>query len=236
MRLCADIGNSALKLGIFDSNGMVDYIRVSKNEIENIPPFLDNYTLEKVLISSVRRDISFFTDLFEDSVKLEVLSYTTPSSMQLEYDTPETLGVDRIAAALGAKSLFENENCIIIDIGTCMTLDFLSDKGLFQGGNISPGMRMRLLAMHEMTSKLPLVPDQYHAELLGKNTDMALQNGAFYGILFEIKGFIEEITKKYANVKVILTGGAANDFVELIGSEIFVHPFLILEGLNYIYD
>ncbi len=234
MNLCVDIGNSKVKMAVYKGPQMVDYIKVMNNEFDQLAPFLGHYSIKSAVLSTVRKDNTAIMETIAHIESIEFITHESTLPIKLNYETPHTLGIDRITAALGAKSMFDNENCIIIDIGTCITLDFLSGKNIFEGGNISPGMRMRLRAMHEMTSKLPHVEDAYNEELLGKSTKMALQNGAFYGIYFEILGFIQEIEQKHPHVKVILTGGGALEFVELLGSKIFVHPFLILDGLNYL--
>jgi type III pantothenate kinase len=163
-----------------------------------------------------------------------ILDHHTKIPVKNKYDTPETLGKDRIAAVSAAYKLFTKNNHLVIDIGTCMTLDFVTKAGNYLGGNISPGVNLRLRAMHEFTSSLPLVKFDKTKKLLGKSTNEAIKNGAVYGITTEIESYIRRLEIKYDNINVILTGGDATFFGELIDYQIFVDPNLVLKGLNEI--
>ena len=148
------------------------------------------------------------------------------------YNTPKTLGLDRLAAVVGASIQYPGKNILVIDIGTCMTFDFIDSKRNYHGGNISPGVELRLKAMHHFTSSLPLVIRKNNMNILGKSTKEALQNGAFQGLKFEIEGFIKNLTNRTKSLTVILTGGDAVNFGETLESKIFVDPNLVLKGLN----
>lgn len=115
-----------------------------------------------------------------------------------------------------------------------MTLDFLREDGCFLGGNIAPGMSMRLKAMHHYTARLPWVKPNNDNQLLGQSTEKAMQNGAFYGMLFEIEGFIISLRKKYNQIRVILTGGDAHYFADSLERSTIIDPFLNLKGLHLI--
>ncbi len=148
------------------------------------------------------------------------------------YKTPKTLGMDRLAGVMGAQAMYPGKNVLVMDLGTCIKYDFIDAKGCYHGGNIAPGLSMRLSSMHEMTGKLPLVAAKFNKEVLGKSTTEAMQNGAVWGIKLEIEGFIKTLTEKWGDITIILSGGDSNYFGEIIESKIFVCPDLILIGLN----
>ena len=146
----------------------------------------------------------------------------------------ETLGVDRIAAVCGAFALFPEKNCLVIDAGSCITYDVLDQKGNYCGGSISPGLEMRLKAMHTFTARLPLVKVNQQVNLIGNSTESCLQSGALYGVLAEIEGIVEKYNQNYAELRVIMCGGDASLFENQLKPTIFVAPDLVLKGLNRI--
>ena len=167
-------------------------------------------------------------------IPLTILDHTTNIPIVNLYKTPKTLGNDRLASVIGAQHLYPNKNIAVIDLGTCIKFDFIDKKRRYIGGNISPGVRMRIQAMHDYTSQLPIVDLKYNNSILGNSTESALQNGAVRGTIFEIESFIRRIKKKYGKLFVVFTGGDADFFASYINYEIFVNQNLILEGLNKI--
>ena len=146
------------------------------------------------------------------------------------------MGRDRIAGVAGAQVLFPNRSCLVIDIGTCVTFDVIDAKGMYLGGNISPGVELRLKAMSTFTARLPLVKRGKLGKLIGNSTTSALQLGATSGTLHEIQNFINEARALYKGLNVILTGGDAHFFAEQLKTKIFVNPNLVLIGLNKILE
>jgi len=234
--LCIDIGNTRVKFGVFLDDAIIEVQRTGLREIsDQLKVFSQKYPISRMIVSSTR--LSIPDEIREYGQKMALyleLSHETALPVKLDYDTPETLGRDRIAGAVGAFALYPGQGVIIVDAGTCITYDFLDHNGVFRGGNIAPGMNMRLRAMHEFTEKLPLAPFQMQNEILGKSTVGALQNGAIQGTKFEIESFIRRMQLKFGDLKVIFTGGDANNFVDFFNSKIFVVQNLILIGLNKI--
>ncbi len=234
--LCIDIGNTRVKLGVFLGDALIEVERTSLSGLGDVlKVFTQKYPIGRMIVASTKLGIPAEIREFGQKMTLYLeLSHETSLPVELDYDTPETLGRDRIAAAVGALALYPGQGVIIVDAGTCITYDFLDQNGVFRGGNISPGMQMRLKAMHEFTDKLPLAPFQIQNEILGKSTIMALQNGAIRGTKFEIESFIRHMQQKFGDLTVIFTGGDANNFVDFFNSKIFVVQNLILIGLNKI--
>lgn len=151
-----------------------------------------------------------------------------------EYATPETLGADRIAAVAGASKLFPGENVLAIDLGTCITYDFITMQNIYKGGAISPGINMRFKAMKHFTARLPKlpVPDNL-PDITGDSTRSCMESGVLNGVSFEIEGMVAAY-KKFGEIKIILTGGDAFIFEKKFKEYIFAAPDLVLIGLNVI--
>lgn len=235
MLLAIDIGNTSTKYGIFDRKGTLLHRDVLVGK-KNIPEKIINQFSVKSTIYSATGNIS---DVMMAQIKgfdhhLE-LTHETPVPIQSKYTTPKTLGRDRLAAVCGAHWLFAHQNVLIIDAGTCMTYEILSEDGVYLGGNIAPGLQMRLQAMHEFTAKLPIVSVSLPKEMIGKTTETALQNGAIRGSLLEIIEFRRRIQRKMGKTRTILTGGDANFLAKNLKFSTFVERDLVLTGLYSIY-
>ena len=151
----------------------------------------------------------------------------------IDYATPHTLGVDRLALAAGGLSI-HSDDLLIIDIGTCITYDLVENGKVYKGGAISPGAKLRAKSMHNFTHKLPLVEAMTACDLVGNSTEKSIMSGLVFGIVFEIEGFITKIRDDFPEIKVILSGGDAEFFETKINQSIFVVPNLALLGLNKI--
>jgi type III pantothenate kinase len=233
--LAIDIGNSRAKYAVFDADKLLTDGVWPDLEIEKLKTLVQLQKVEKAIISSTRELTSELVEEIKSILPSLFLNHLTPLPVNIAYKTPETLGKDRVAALVGARFQFPNQNCLVIDAGTCITLDLLTANGTFAGGNISPGIEMRLNAMHDLTAKLPLVKRNYDAlpleNWLGDSTENALLNGAEWGAIFELRSFIKQTRQKYSLLKVIVTGGDADFFGKTLKTKIFVRPRLVLTGL-----
>ena len=164
------------------------------------------------------------------------LNHLTELPIENLYETPETLGKDRIAAAVGANELFPDQNILVIDAGTAITYDLVSEKNQFVGGNISPGLQMRYKALNQFTGKLPLVSYSDDVQPIGKNTTDAIRAGVQNGILYEIGRTIELFNTNYQNLQIVMTGGDSIFFDKKLNYSIFVHFNITLIGLNRILE
>jgi len=234
LNLIIDIGNSRAKVGIFDKQSIVAKETFEYLTIDDIINISEKYPIKNAIISASGLVESNLISYLNDHFNFIDLNYNTPLPIIIEYQTPETLGKDRIASAVAAWTIFPKQTSLVIDMGTCMTTNLIDKKGNFLGGNISPGIQMRIKAMYHFTAKLPLAPLNIPEHELGKNTIEALQNGAIKGTFYEIKAFITEINQKYQINNVILTGGDADLFAKLVNFEIFAVPNLVMMGLNEI--
>ncbi len=236
MYLCIDVGNSRTKATVYDRSGLaLDSIVFSGNSTDPIHDLLQQHPSEHVIVSTTGiRNWDLPT--LQCKGKNIALSSQTPLPIKIVYSTPDTLGQDRIAGACGASALLPGKNCLIVSAGTCMTMDLLTKKGIFLGGNISPGMDMRLQAMHNYTAKLPLVEKSWPRLPFGDTTEHALQNGALLGMVMEIEGMLKRAKDALGDVFVVMTGGNAAFLADRLESQIFVAPELVTQGLFQILE
>ncbi|MDR0295712.1 MAG: type III pantothenate kinase [Prevotellaceae bacterium] len=233
MNLLIDIGNSGAKVAIADKGRFLTMKHYNKLTFEALLPFLEQYCPEAAICSSVadENDQSAICKMLGKYVKKIIpFNHTTPVPIKNCYATPETLGIDRLAAAVGANHLFPATDCLIFDCGTALTIDILSRNGEFLGGNISPGMQTRFKALNTFTAKLPLEDIAENVPLMGTTTTTAIQAGVFHGLSYEIETYIN----KNPHCTIIFSGGDALFFVRNIKKSIFVVCNLVLIGLNQV--
>ncbi len=235
VNLCIDIGNSFYKVAVFESK-IRTFERFEKFLIRDLKAIHAEWAFERVILSSTRKDNKILLNHLEKNYDFIHLSHKTKLPFTNLYETPKTLGRDRIAGIAGAQKMFPKTNCLVIDAGTCITYDFINRQGKYLGGNIAPGARMRLRAMDEFTDKLPLASYKFNKDILGKTTNHALENGAMWGTICEMEAFMERIDLKYKDLNVILTGGDASLFAQKLKRKIFVSPELVMIGLNEILE
>ena len=227
-----DIGNSRIKTAVFEDGALI-----AENSFEDFDLFRsysDKINFQHAIISSVTYPEAQLNQML--SFPFLFLDTKTRIPIKNKYQTPETLGVDRKAAVVGARAVEAVGNLLAIDLGSCITYDFLDDQDCYWGGAISPGLQMRFRAMHQQTARLPLVDlnKESFPDLIGGSTVSSLRGGVYFGILHELTGFIEQYQAEYKGLNVIICGGDSNFFESLTKDHIFVIPNLILYGLNRI--
>jgi len=235
MNLVVDIGNNFFKLGIFENSNLV-FSFFDKNdkidlEIERI--IRNNSKITSALISNVS-SVKINDILNKLNIKIYELDSTFIFPFKLNYKTPESLGNDRLALAAAATILFPNSNNLVIDAGTCITIDFIDNNNHFIGGSISPGVKMRYDSLNHYTANLPLLKNENNFNYPGDSTNASIHAGIIGGVSNEINGFIQQINSRNDKVNVILTGGDAKILSKTLKITIFANQNFILEGLNSI--
>lgn len=235
MNLIIDIGNTLAKLVAFDHDEPVEEIKTSNETLEHLPEFLKKYPFKQGIIGSVF-GITAEAERQLKKIKFPLLYLNagTPIPIRNDYHTPETLGSDRLAAAVGAYTLFPERDILIIDAGTCLTYEFINREGHYQGGCISPGLQMRLKALRAFTAKLPLIDSEGDVPELGYDTETSIRTGVIQGMKFEIEGHIKHFQEKYPRLLVFLTGGDNFNFDSKIKNLIFADKYIVPRGLNRI--
>lgn len=232
MKLVLDIGNTRVKASLFDNDIIVDYYHGSI-DIASLEEFIKDRNVSGGMWSSVK-PLSLSFESWLISKGLMQLTWQTPIPLRNLYSTPKTLGMDRIAAAVGAWSLKPGNDILIVDAGTAITYDFVSSKGEYFGGNISPGKDLRFKSLHEHTGALPLVSMNGEIPLIGNSTDTAIRSGVINGIKNEVSGFVASMREIYPLLLVFLTGGDVELLVKTEKIGTFVSENLVIQGLNSI--
>lgn len=228
---CIDSGNTLVKVVVYDSDQQeLATCKQPDIWVRDITALRKQYDFDHVIMSSTRHVRKPLLEHLTKHYQFILLTHETAIPITNTYDTPETLGRDRLAASVGAWSRQPKATHLIIDAGTCITYDVVH-AGKYLGGNISPGIHMRLQAMHHFTDKLPEPSMQDTGRHLGSSTEEALQNGALLGTICEIESFIQRTQAIYRELQVSFTGGDATYLADRIECDIFVAPNLVLEGL-----
>lgn len=235
MELVIDIGNSCAKIAVFDKNKIIDVYYDSNKNLDKLDIICNKYPISRGIVSSVVK----INDIIEKQIvnlpfNVIRLSHSTTIPITNDYKSPKTLGMDRIAAVIGAEEIEPRRELLVIDAGTCITYDFIDSKGHYKGGNISPGIEMRFRALNSYTDCLPYIDKEGKTLLIGEDTESAIRSGVILGVEQEIAGYISLMRNKYPELLVFLTGGNEFSFDTNLKSIIFVDKFLVLKGLNRI--
>lgn len=231
MNLAIDVGNTKTKIGLFKE----DRLESTKtfDSFSDLNQFLVEINVNESIISSVNTSY--------DKIIKELPSLQRPILFNNETSLPfinqyksTTIGLDRLGAVAGAQILYPTHNILVIDLGTCITYEFLEQGKTYHGGAISPGMNMRFKSMHNFTARLPLVEAETMDDWISNSTEGAMLSGVVHGIQAEIDAYIQEVESKFAPLTVIITGGDAKFFESKIKATIFAIPELVLMGLNAI--
>lgn len=238
MNLAIDIGNTLSKAAVIDGGQVID---IYKTETLT-PAYLErvlknNRAIDRGILISTRGEEGEIIDMLKQRLKQLILfDHETPIPIKNDYGTPQTLGRDRLAAAVGAAALRPGEPILIVDFGTAITIDFIDERGVFKGGNISPGAQLRFQALNRYTRKLPLRQLAEKTEFLATSSHSAIESGVVNGIVYEIEGYIRELSQTIEKFHIIFTGGDGNFFAKRLNYPIFASQDLVLYGLNKILE
>ncbi|RMA66474.1 type III pantothenate kinase [Ulvibacter antarcticus] len=238
MNLIIDVGNTLLKLAVFEADELQHKKTCIKSDFLEILDTIteNNKEIKNCIVSSVGAFTKHQLSQLEEKYPVSVLTHETKVPFKNLYATPSTLGVDRIALVSAAAAQYSGKNVLIIDAGSCITFDFLSSESDYLGGAISPGVTMRYSALHKNTAKLPLLDPILPKSLIGNTTNTSIHSGVVNGVLNEIDGTIAAYRNNYEDLTVILTGGDAHFLRDSLKSDIFANSNFLLEGLNYILE
>lgn len=239
MNLVVDIGNTRAKAAVFVGDEIQKTWIFEKKSLEHSLMGLRNQfpQIERALVSSVAEDARQLVGKSLEGIPVIELAATTPLNFDSRYDDLTRLGADRKALVAAAVTKFSGKAVLVIDMGSCVTYDLVDSNKMHHGGGISAGWSMRLKAMHEQTTRLPLL-NTTEAEgvnddsIMGTSTEAAMHRATFNGLVDEIDGAIDRYRQEYPDLTVILTGGDAAVFSVRLKNGIFAHSNFLLEGLN----
>lgn len=239
--LTIDHGNTRAKACVFSGTMLEESVTIDELTVEALIPLLEKYNPEGAIYGSVAHIDPKFVESLRHIVEGELLTFTprTPVPVKIEYGTPDTLGVDRIAAAVAAAELYPDECVLVVDAGSAVTYDLI-DHSTFKGGNISPGITMRFAALHEFTGSLPLESPKEPATLplFGHDTSSAIRCGVVKGYAAEVTGITLQSMRTESVTRVLLTGGDTDIITRLYDIHNIKYTtdrHLVARGLNRIY-
>lgn len=238
MNLIIDQGNSLIKTAVFDHGRLLHkYSFTAKEFSAELATTLRQFPeLNACLLASVGSFSPNIVDRLERDYTLLLLDSKTPVPFENKYLTPDSLGVDRIGLAAAATKFYPGKAVLVIDSGTCITYDLVTEHGAYIGGVIAPGIRMRYRALNNYTSRLPLLQPEAHPALIGDSTAASMHSGVIRGVCLEADGYITSLRNNYPGLVVVLTGGDAHFLRYNLKSDIFAHSNFLLEGLNHILE
>jgi type III pantothenate kinase len=232
VNLVLDVGNSLLKIALFEKSELIQKFKFSGNYKRNIEDIISKYKVTHSIISNVGRIDDSTINILKESTSLLLVSNQLKIPFKNLYKSKNTLGQDRLALVSAAAFNFPNENVLIVDVGSCITYDFKNNNNEYLGGGISPGISMRFKSLNTFTSNLPLIDFDNIHKLIGNNTKNSINSGVINGTISEINGIIQQYCEEFKNIRIILTGGDSNFLLKRIKNSIFADQNFLLVGLN----
>jgi type III pantothenate kinase len=230
--LVVDVGNTRMKLALFQGGRPVRCAAVPHQDREAVEGLLAGTRPMRIAWGSVGKKQEAFRAWLEGLAPVTEILPGGPSPVASRYQAPHSLGVDRMANAVGAALLFPHRAVLAIDLGSCITMDLVDPLAVHQGGSISPGLAMRARAMHTYSAALPEAVPSEDPPVLGLDTAGSLAAGIHHGIVAELRQAMAFHRQQWPDLAVVLTGGDALRFVKALKSGIFAHPLLTLLGLH----
>jgi len=229
-----DAGNTAIKIGVFKNGELIEIHRFADENMAKISELYERFNFPPSILSSVLNsaDTNTLMQQFEKCLLVDA-SMTFP--IHLNYNTPETLGIDRICNAIACATAKPNHSVVCIDIGTCIKFDFVDKSNTYQGGSISPGIALRFKSLNDYTANLPLLKEISKINIVGKSTVESILSGVMNGIQAEINGIMQNYQDEFDDLTFFMTGGDLQYFDFPIKNNIFVDYNLTLKGLYQIY-
>ena len=236
MYLIVDLGNTLAKFFLYNNGQCVKEHKVNKENFRDTAEslILGHKVIQGLIYSDVSNQVGDFFEKFSNQFSVISVSSNLELPFINSYQSPESLGSDRIVLVAAACKSHPNTNVLIIDMGTCITYDFLDANNIYQGGAISPGFEMRYKSLNQFTGNLPLLDTDEGQSPSGKNTEQAIHAGIYFGIIDEINARINYYKLKYDSLTVILTGGDANKLPKTLKNSIFAHPNFMAEGMFHL--
>jgi type III pantothenate kinase len=245
MLLSLDIGNTNIKSTFFRDNTLIDFIIHSK--IDDILKYIDNKSVNEIAVCSVNPSTEkiIVENISKKGIHIFLPNIKNKFNLKIKYQTPDTLGMDRVCSAVGAYDLAINEKMILkshylitIDFGTATTINVVSSEGDFIGGLIAPGINTMLKSLNEKTKQLPLSDLVSYEGLIGNSTNSSILSGVVTSTIGMINEAVNHLSKlsNHTPPLIFVTGGNAEFILPHIKQKIYYEQALVLKGLKVIYD
>lgn len=230
--LTIDQGNTRAKVVVWDDDKPVHIQAYAPLTAADLNEILSLYPIDKAIASSVSVPVDTIRGLLATrNIPLVELRPGMAVPLKIDYATPATLGVDRLAAAVGAAALHPGKELLVVDAGTAVTYDRVTARGHYVGGNIAPGVGMRLRALNHYTARLPLIESRGETRLWGNTTETAMRSGAINGVVAEISYYRSRLPREAITV---MTGGWGRELASKLDFETDYQEYLVNRGLNAI--
>lgn len=249
MNLVLDIGNTNIKIGIFDDDKLVDTLRINATSNKTSDEYwvllrdmlavknIKDTQITGAIISSVNPNLNYTVEhmISENfNVKPLIVGSGIKTGIAVKYDNPKEVGADRIVGAVAAYHTYGGP-CIVVDCGTATSFNVISEKGEFLGGAISFGLKTAADSLWNMAAKLPKIELQIPQNVINKTTISNMQSGIMYGYIGVIESLVKRIKSEIGEAKVIATGGLSETIRQYTDVIDFFDRTLTLRGLNIIY-
>lgn len=231
--ILVEIGNTSVKAVRENSGQRIPLFKVPSNNIDELSRQLSLlHDGEELLLSSVRKDLTSIILELEKQLSIFAFQHNNLGKITLDYETPETLGIDRVLACAGGVRHMESD-VVVVDAGTACTVDMMTKDYIFKGGVILPGLPMLKYSMKALTPELPETDFSLPAQFPGKTTRDAIRIGVNGGFIHSISRFIEEYVKKFENVQILITGGDGRYVHEKLHAQFNCryHENLVFDGM-----
>lgn len=251
MLLVVDVGNTNTVLGVFEGKELRSQWRLSTHRGQTADEYgilirnlfaADGIQAQQINAMMVACVVPPLNSVLEEMatkyfhLAAIFLAPGVRTGMAIHYDNPQEVGADRIANAVAAFEKYGGP-CIVVDFGTAITFDAISEKGEYLGGVIAPGIGISSEALFHQAARLPRVEIREPQRIIGTNTVGSMQSGLFYGAVGLVDGILDRLCAVLgAKTKVVATGGQASLVAAASKYKPPVDPSLTLEGLRIIYE
>ena len=253
MLLAIDIDNRTTDFAVFSQDDLIDKFSITTDRNRSVVEIkltiklilmdknIELSDINEIIISNVVPELSSSYEMISRELigkKPIFISAGVKTGLNIKCESPREVGSDRIIKAVAATRIYTG-NIIIVSASSITTIDYINAKKEFLGGLILPGINLLQEGLVKGSAKLPLVEIKKPEDIIGKNTEKAIQRGIYFGYTRAVFGIVDEIIKTYSlnkeNTKILVTGSNA----PLLESEVYPvkeYQSLGIDGLKIIYD
>jgi pantothenate kinase type III len=228
-----DFGNTAWKCHLLAAHSAPKLIRGQGNkEVEDL---LTEYMGQNTKVAYCAVNHSMVPAMLLQSHVQKVHTQMSIPNITSEYKSQSTLGIDRWCNVAGASRLASGPTFLVVDIGTCIKYELVI-QSKYKGGAISPGMSMRFKSLYQGTELLPHLEGKEKIESVGTDSDGAMQAGVQFGMLSEIRGWVDKMETDFGPMPMFITGGDVFKFEKDLKNSFFAVPELTLIGIDVLLE